>query len=91
MTDDVQPKTQEESETPHPVVASELQPMRVWAEKAGHLPETFEGNKMRPVRFNRGSWLPREVCARLQLTLDSPIDETTYLNAVAELSAVGAR
>ena len=69
----------------------EVQPLRAWAEKAGHLPETFEGDKMRPVRFNRKSWLPRAVCARLKLTLDSPIAETTYLDAVAAVSAVDAR
>jgi hypothetical protein len=88
---DVEPDTQDEAMTPQPEAPSEVQPLRVWAEKAGHLPETFEGDKMRPVHFNRKSWLPRAVCARLALTLDSPIEETTYLNAVADVSAVDAR
>jgi hypothetical protein len=84
---DVQLESQDEAKTQSP----EMQPLRVWAEKAGHLPETFEGDKMRPVRFNRKSWLMRAVCAHLNLTLDSPIEETIYANAVAAVSAVDAR
>jgi hypothetical protein len=79
------------SQSPEPEAATEVQPLRVWAEKAGHLPEALPGNRMRPMRFNRKSWLPRAVCARLNLTLDSTISETTYLDAVADASAVGAR
>jgi hypothetical protein len=69
----------------------ELQPLRVWAEKAGHLPEAFAGDRMRPVRFNRKAWLPRAVCARFGLTPDSPIEERTYSEAVAAVSAVSIR
>jgi hypothetical protein len=69
----------------------ELQPMRAWAEKAGHLPESLPGDRMHPVQFNRQAWLPRAACAHLKLTLDSPIDERTYLDAVAAVSAVAAR
>ena len=76
---------------PEAAPAPETQPLRVWAEKAGHLPETLAGDKMRPVRFNRKSWLPRAVCARLKLTIESPIEEQTYLDAVAAVSAVDAR
>ena len=88
MTDEPQ-AVEPETATPQP--EPELQPLSVWAEKAGHLPESFQGDKMRPRRFNRKSWLVRAVCARLKLTLDSPIEEQTYLDAVAAVSAVGAR
>ena len=87
----IQSDAQDEAMTPQSEAAPEVQPLRVWAEKAGHLPEAFAGDKMRPVRFNRKSWLPRAVCARLALTPDSLIEETTYLSAVADVSAVGAR
>lgn len=69
----------------------EKQALRVWAEKAGHLPELFEGDKMRPARFNRKSWMVKAVCLQQGLTLDSEIDERTYNEAVAALSAVEAR
>lgn len=69
----------------------EKQALRVWAEKAGHLPELFEGDKMKPAKFNRKSWMVKAVCLNQRLTLDSEIDERTYLDAVAALSAVGAR
>lgn len=71
--------------------APAVQPLRVWAEAAGHLPETFEGNKMKPQIYNRKSWLPKAICARLKLTLDSPITERTYSDAVAAVAAVSAR
>lgn len=71
--------------------AAEQQPLRVWAEKAGHLPETAPGDRMRPVRHNRKTWIVRAVCARLKLTLDDSIDERTYLDAAAAVAAVDAR
>jgi hypothetical protein len=69
----------------------ETQPVRVWAEKAGHLPEALPGTRLKPARFNRKSWLARAACARLGLTLDALTDEGTYLDAVAAVLAVGAR
>ena len=74
-----------------PEVAIEKQAVRIWAEKAGHLPESFPGDRMRPSYFNRTAWLARAVCLRLKLTLDDPIDERTYLDTVAELSAAETR
>lgn len=70
---------------------AEKQPLRVWAEKAGHLPAIFEGDSMHPVRFNRQSWKVNAICLQQKLTRDSEIDERTYLEAVAALSAVDAR
>jgi|WetSurMetagenome_2_1015567.scaffolds.fasta_scaffold965816_2 hypothetical protein len=68
-----------------------VKPVREWAVKAGHFPETLPGTRLRPVRFNRKRWIPLAVCARLGLTLDSLIDERTYSDAVAAVLAVGAR
>jgi len=65
--------------------------VRVWATKAGHLPETFAGDRMRPVKFNRQSWKVQAVCLHHRWSLDSEISETTYNEAVAALSAVDAR
>lgn len=79
------------SDTAPQVETPEVQPLRVWAEKAGHLPESFEGDKMRPVRNNRKAWIVRAVCAQLRLDLDSPIVETKYLEAAAAIVAVDAR
>lgn len=78
---------QEEAQQEQP----EKQALRVWAEKAGHLPETFEGDRIRPVRHNRKAWVFSAVCARLRLTSDSEIDEKTYLDAAAAVAAVDAR
>jgi hypothetical protein len=76
------------------IAAEEQAPVaavRVWATKAGHLPETFPGNRLRPVRFNRESWKVQAVCLHRRWSLDSEISETTYNEAVAALSAVDAR
>jgi len=81
----------QESSTEAPASSSERQPVRAWAEKSGHLPEALPGTRMRPARFNRKSWLMRAACAHLKLTLDDLTDERTYLDAVAAVSAVGAR
>lgn len=87
--DDIQDQTPEVVAQVAPAV--ERQPMHVWAEKAGHLPETFPGDKLRPVRNNRKAWIARAVCARLKLTLDDSIDERTYLDAAAAVAAANAR
>jgi len=87
--DDIQEQTPEVSTQAAPAV--EVQSLRAWAEKAGHLPETFPGDKMRPVRNNRKAWIARAVCARLKLTLDDSIDERTYLDAAATVAAADAR
>ena len=71
--------------------ASAQQPLRVWATKAGHLPESFPGDKMRPVRNNRKAWIARAVCGALKLTPDDSIDEKTYLAAAAQVAAADAR
>lgn len=68
-----------------------LAAVRVWATKAGHLPETFPGNRLRPVRFNRESWKVQAACLHRRWSLDSEISETNYNEAVAALSAVDAR
>ena len=87
--DDVRDQKPEVAAQAAPAV--EVQPLRTWAEKAGHLPETFPGDKMRPVRNNRQAWIARAVCARLKLTLDDSIDERTYLDAAAAVAAADAR
>jgi hypothetical protein len=76
-----------------PVVeaAPAQQPLRVWATNAGHLPESFPGDKMRPVRNNRKAWIARAVCGALKLTPDDSIDEKTYLAAAAQVAAADAR
>ena len=77
--------------TPEPVVTPETAPLRAWAEKAGHLPESFPGDRIHPVKHNLKAWIPRVVCALYKLDLDSPITEQTYNDAAADVANAEAR
>jgi hypothetical protein len=90
MSDTEETQVEQVEAQPDAVVVETL-PVRAWAEKAGHLPENLPGDKMHPVKFNRSAWLARAACARLGLTLDSLIDEKTYLETVAAVAAAEAR
>ena len=79
------------NETPEPEIKPETAPLRVWAEKAGHLPEQLPGDRIHPVKHNLNAWIPRVVCALHKLDLDSQITEQTYNDAAAAVAKAEAR
>ena len=77
--------------TTEPETQPDTAPLRVWAEKAGHLPEQLKGDRIHPRRHNLQSWIPRAVCALHKMDLDSPITEQTYNDAAAAVAKAEAR
>ena len=78
-------------ETPAPESKPETAPLRVWAEKAGHLPEQLPGDRLHPSKHNLLAWIPRVVCQLNRLDFDSQITEQTYNDAAAAVAKAEAR